>query len=186
MLAWRNRAVLSSFNDATQWLVQHPGSYSDPVALVQTRTSEKIKYGLGANIEQSIQSGVGYFLRVMKADGRTETHAFTEVDGSLSSGLVFKGGLWGREADAVGVAYLQNTLSHDRRRFLAAGGTSYFIGDGQPLTHYKPETIVEAFYSFGLTRGTWLTADYQRIQNPAYNADRGPINVYAARFHAEF
>ena len=186
VLAWRNRAVLSSFNDATQWLVQHPGSYSDPVALVQTRTSEKIKYGLGANIEQSIQSGVGYFLRVMKADGRTETHAFTEVDGSLSSGLVFKGGLWGREADAVGVAYLQNTLSHDRRRFLAAGGTSYFIGDGQPLTHYKPETIVEAFYSFGLTRGTWFTADYQRIQNPAYNADRGPINVYAARFHAEF
>ncbi|WP_408594176.1 carbohydrate porin [Limnohabitans sp.] len=186
VLAWRNRAVLASFNDATQWQLQHSGSYSDPVALVESRKSEKIKYGLGANIEQSLQSGVGYFLRVMKADGRTETHAFTEVDGSLSTGLVFKGGLWGRQEDAVGVAYLQNTLSHDRRRFLAAGGTSYFIGDGQPLIHYKPETIVEAFYSFGLTRGTWLTADYQRIQNPAYNADRGPINVYAARFHAEF
>ena len=186
VLAWRNRAVLASFNDATQWQLQHPGNYSDPVALIQTRTSEKIKYGLGANIEQTLHSGVGYFLRVMKSDGRTETHAFTEVDGSLSTGLVFKGGLWGREEDAVGVAFLQNTLSNDRRRFLAAGGTSYFIGDGQPLTHYKPEAIVEVFYSFGVTRGTWLTADYQRIQNPAYNADRGPINVYAARFHAEF
>jgi carbohydrate-selective porin OprB len=154
--------------------------------LVQTRKEEKTKYGLGVNVEQTVQPGVGYFLRVMKADGRTETQAFTEVDGSLSTGLVFKGGLWGRADDAVGVAWMRNTLSNDRRAFLAAGGTSFFIGDGAALTHYRPEMILEAFYSFAMTRGTWLTADYQRVQNPAYNADRGPINVYAARFHSEF
>ena len=186
MLAWRNRGVLASFKDATQWQLQNPGSYSDPVALVATRKDEKTKYGLGFNVEQTVQAGVGYFLRAMKADGRTETHAFTEVDGSLSTGLVFKGGLWGRVEDAVGVALMRNTLSNDRRQFLAAGGTSYFIGDGQALKNYRPEMILEAFYSFGLTRGSWLTADYQRVQNPAYNSDRGPIHVYAARFHAEF
>ena len=72
---------------------------------------------------------------------------------------------------------------------LFRSGVSYFIGDsngsGNAFT-YRPEQILEAFYSYQLARGTWLTADYQRIQNPAYNADRGPIHVYAARFHAEF
>jgi len=126
----------------------------------------------------------------MKADGKTETYAFTEADGSLSTGLVFKGGLWGRSDDAVGVAFMHNTLSPERRGFLAAGGMSYFIGDASANSTtslaYKPEQILEAFYSFQMTRSTWLTTDYQRIQNPAYNADRGPVNVYALRFHAEF
>jgi len=31
-----------------------------------------------------------------------------------------------------------------------------------------------------------LSADYQHISNPAYNADRGPVNVLAGRLHAEF
>ena len=189
MLAWRNRAQVASFNDATQWLQTHSGVQTTPQALIDVRGGEKIKYGLGVNVEQAINPSVGFFLRAMKADGRTETYAFTEADGSLSTGLVFKGGLWGRTDDAVGVAFMHNTLSRDRRGFLAAGGMSYFIGDAASATHtlsYKPEQILEAFYSFQMTRGTWLTTDYQRIQNPAYNADRGPVNVYAMRFHAEF
>jgi high affinity Mn2+ porin len=31
-----------------------------------------------------------------------------------------------------------------------------------------------------------LSFDYQFIANPAYNTDRGPVNVFAARFHARF
>ena len=31
-----------------------------------------------------------------------------------------------------------------------------------------------------------MTADYQRIENPAYNMLRGPVNVYALRVHTEF
>ncbi len=188
VLAWRNRAVLASFNDATQW-VQTNGYRAGPDALIAVRQGEKIKYGLGFNVEQAINSNVGFFLRTMKTDGRTETYAFTEVDGSLSTGLVFKGGLWGRADDAVGVAFMRNTLSTDRQRFLQAGGVSYFIGDSNGAggtINYRPEQILEAFYSYQLVRGTWLTADYQWIQHPAYNADRGPIRVVAARFHAEF
>jgi hypothetical protein len=30
------------------------------------------------------------------------------------------------------------------------------------------------------------TADYQRIQNPCFNADRGPVNVFSVRLHIEF
>ena len=183
-LWWRNRAVLASFNDALAWLQTHPGSYTGPDALFAVRNGEKIKYGLGLNIEQETGDNTGFYLRAMQADGQTETYAFTEVDGSLSSGFLFKGNAWSRAADSAGVSLLRNTLSSERRRFLAAGGISYFIGDGR--LNYRPEDIFEGYYSLSLWKSGWLTADYQRLQNPAYNADRGPINVYALRFHTEY
>lgn len=183
VLGWRNRAVVASFNDALAWLNAHPGQYTGPDALIAVRNTEKIKYGVGINIEQEFSDSTGFYMRAMKADGRTETYAFTEVDGSFSSGLLIKGGSWGRNEDTVGLSLMRNTLSDERRRFLEAGGISFFIGDGK--LNYRPEEIFEGFYSLILGKSYWLTTDYQRIQNPAYNADRGPINVYAIRFHAE-
>jgi len=91
---------------------------------------------------------------------------------------------WGRAADAVGVAVSRNTLSRDRRQYLEAGGVSFFIGDG--ALAYRPEQILETFYSLRVHKGFWLTGDLQRIANPAYNAARGPVTVYAVRLHAEF
>lgn len=184
LLGWRNRAKLAAFNDALIWLNAHPGQYSGPDALYAMRNTEKIKYGLGINIEQEISDSTGFFLRAMKADGRTETHAFAEVDGSFSTGLSIKGDIWKRNEDSVGLSFMRNTLSNDRRRFLEAGGISFFIGDG--ALRYRPEAIFEGYYSLNLSKGFWLTADYQRIQNPAYNADRGPIDVYAMRLHLEY
>ena len=183
VLAFRNKAVLASFNDAAAYLAAaNPGT--DPKTIFNVRGGEKIKYGLGVNLEQAINTDVGFFLRAMKTDGRTETVAFTEVDDSFSSGFLVKGNLWGRVNDNVGLSMMQNRLSNDRRKFLEAGGISFFIGDGK--LSYKPETIFEGFYSLGLSKSIWLTGDYQRIQNPAYNASRGPVNVFAVRFHAEF
>lgn len=188
ILGWRNRAKTASFADALSWLKANPnpggGPYAGPDALFAVRNTEKIKYGLGVNIEQELSDNSGFFLRAMQADGRTETYAFTEVDGSLSSGVVVKGKIWGRAEDGIGLSVMRNTLSADRRRFLEAGGTSYFIGDG--ALNYRPEDIFEGYYSLHLYKGSWLTADYQRIQNPAYNAARGPISVYALRLHAEY
>jgi high affinity Mn2+ porin len=31
-----------------------------------------------------------------------------------------------------------------------------------------------------------LTFDYQFIDNPAYNRDRGPVSVIASRLHTQF
>ena len=182
VLAWRNRAVLASYSDATAYLQTHQNSNKQ--TFLDVRTGEKIKYGLGVNLEQAITADVGFFLRAMKSDGRTETYAFTEVDDSLSTGVRLGGQLWGRPHDNVGVAWLRNGLSKDRRAFLEAGGVSFFIGDGQ--LRYQPEQILETFYSWQVAPGAWLTADLQRIHNPAYNALRGPVNVYALRAHAEF
>ena len=183
-LAWRNRAVTASFNEATAYLQNNPGT--DPQTFFQVRNGAKTKYGLGLNLEQALSADVGVFMRTMKADGRTETYAFTEVDSSVSAGTLVNGRLWGRAQDNVGLAVMENRISRDRRGFLQAGGMSYFIGDGPGNFSYRPERGLEAFYSVGLGKGLWATGDWQRIHNPAYNSLRGPVNVYALRLHAQF
>ena len=179
LLAYRNRGVLARFDDARSALTA-----SGQETILDVRTRAQIKYGLGINTEQEITDAIGVFLRAMKSDGRTETQAFTEVDESLALGAYFKGAAWGRAKDTFGVALMMNGLSRDRRQYLEAGGVSFFIGDGS--LNYKPETILETFYSIGVIKNVWLTGDYQHIQNPAYNAARGPVNVFAIRAHAEF
>ena len=37
-----------------------------------------------------------------------------------------------------------------------------------------------------LTKQITLTADYQFVTNPAYNADRGPVHIFSGRLHGEF
>ncbi len=185
VLAWRNKANVASFNDASSYyaLNQNKAGFN-PQTILQVRNGDKIKYGLGINLEQEIDPTLGFFMRAMKTDGRTETYAFTEADDSFSSGFLIKGERWGRGEDTLGVSWMRNFLSKDRRNYLAKGGISFFIGDGS--LDYQPEDIFEGFYSFGLYKNTWLTADYQYINHPAYNASRGPVNVYALRLHAEF
>ena len=50
----------------------------------------------------------------------------------------------------------------------------------------RRERVMEANYSFALNKWFTLTADYQFIANPAYNADRGPVHVFSGRLHGEF
>lgn len=182
LLGWRNRARIASFRDALNFLQNNPGA--DPQAIFAVRNSEKIKYGFGINVEQAITNDMGFFLRAMQADGKTETLAFTETDASLGTGLSLKGASWARPKDTVGLGYLRNTISKDRRRYLEAGGVSFFIGDGR--LNYSPEQTFEAYYSLNIWKDLYLTADYQHMWNPAYNADRGPVNFGALRFHVEF
>jgi len=59
------------------------------------------------------------------------------------------------------------------------------IGDGA-LPNYATEDILEAYYSYAISSAMKVSVDYQFIANPAYNADRGPANVFAGRFHATF
>ena len=45
---------------------------------------------------------------------------------------------------------------------------------------------MEGFYNVGVTKGVWLSFDYQHINNPAYNADRGPTRIIGTRVHIEY
>lgn len=179
VLGWRNRGVLARFDDARAALT---GTGQE--SILDVRNREQIKYGLGFNIEQALTDEAGIFLRMMKADGQTETQAFTEVDESLATGVLFKGRAWGRPEDSAGFALMVNGLSKARRSYLEAGGLSYFIGDG--YLHYRPETIFETFYSLQVSKYFWLSGDYQHIQHPAYNSARGAVDVLAIRLHSEF
>ena len=187
VLMYHDRAVMASFNDATAYLVgQNYPSQTGPAALIATRSSNKDKYGIGFNLEQSLTSGVGVFLRAMKSDGKTETLAFTEVDSSLSTGVLISGTKWGRTDDSFGVSLMVDWISADRLRYLEAGGVSFFLGDGYRNFVSAPEQILETFYSYGFAKNNWITFDWQLLRNPAYNAERGPLSVIGARYHAEF
>lgn len=64
------------------------------------------------------------------------------------------------------------------------GGIDGFIGDGK--INYSPEQVIDLFYKLNLISSAWATFDYQHIANPAFNADRGPVDVYGVRAHFEF
>lgn len=149
-----------------------------------TRRNGALKYGFGLNAEQAITPEIGVFGRYGWNDGKTESWAFTEIDRSLSGGASFDGGLWHRKGDHVGIAAVRNYISGDHRTFLAHGGAGFIIGDGR-LDHYRPEEIVEAYYACRVLKEWTITADFQRIQHPAYNADRGPVSVGTIRLHWE-
>jgi high affinity Mn2+ porin len=54
------------------------------------------------------------------------------------------------------------------------------------LPHPASENILETYDDFGFGRLVNLTFDYQFIDHPAYNADRGPVSIFALRLHAQF
>ncbi|MBL8384786.1 MAG: carbohydrate porin [Burkholderiales bacterium] len=180
LLVYRNVARMARFADALDFAAVN-GGVPD---LGRVRAGRQARRGIGINLEQAVTPALGVFARAMRSDGRTETYAFTEIDTSASAGAVLRGRAWGRAQDAVGVALARNGLSNDRRNYLAAGGLGFFIGDGR--LNYRPETLVEAYYSLGVSRHLWLSFDWQHIRNPAYNADRGPVNIGTVRLHAAF
>ena len=143
-----------------------------------------IKMGIGINMEQAITEDIGLFFRGMYSDGKTEVYSYVPADRSLSFGTAIKGMRWGREKDSVGLGYAQSWISSQHVDYLNMGGVDGFIGDGK--INYKPEQVVDIYYQWHVVKSAWLTFDYQYLANPAYNADRGPVNIYNTRVHFEF
>ena len=143
------------------------------------------KGGASLNLEQSITQDLGMFARVGWADGTSSTTAFTDIDNTVSAGLSLSGNRWDRPDDTVGLGVVRNGISRHFKRYLGAGGLATLIGDGQ-LPNSGPEEILETFYSYQLVKGVNFSADYQFINNPAYNRDRGPVSFLGGRLHAQF
>jgi high affinity Mn2+ porin len=175
-IAWLNSAFSGSYRET----LNNPALDLD---IAQTRRG-RIKYGYIFSLEQALTDQVGLFGRWSWNDGKTEIMAFTDIDASLSLGLSIKGAKWGRPDDVIGIGGAINALSRDHRDFIAAGGLGVLIGDG--ALNYRHERILETYYAYALNKQLTLTADYQLITNPAYNADRGPVHVFSGRFHGEF
>ena len=176
--------------------LSHAGNYENAVSQYRAGTDTSLnvntlttyggqKYGIALNIEQELTADIGVFARASWNDGQTATWVFTEIDQSASIGFSIKGTKWKRADDVIGVAGVMNGISDQHWDFLNNGGYGFIIGDGK-LTHYGAETIGEIYYSCLITKSLWLTADYQFVQNPAYNRDRGPVNVWGVRAHVQF
>ena len=180
--AWLNSAFAGSYNAAVALAAVSPGlSANDTITLTrQGRT----KYGFYVNFDQALTDNVGAFGRFSWNDGRIEVMSFTDITSSVSGGLSIKGTPWGRPNDTIGIAGAVNWISADLATYLANGGLGIMIGDGA-LT-YASEAVAETYYSLQVAKGLYVTADYQFLANPAYNAVRGPVHVFSGRLMAKF
>jgi len=181
LLGFLTQGRMASYADA---LDQAQASGEMPIDLAPLRQRQR-KHGFVINSEQELARDIGAFLRYSWNDGRTEAYDFTDINESVSGGLQLKGGFWGHPEHTAGLALARNGLSANARRFFAAGGLGIVIGDGQ-LPHYANEQILETYYNARLGKALSITADYQYVRNPAYNADRGPVSVFGLRIHAEY
>jgi hypothetical protein len=141
------------------------------------------KFGLGLNFEQQLSDNIGVFSRLGWNDGKYVSWAFTEIDQTFNAGLSIKGTKWHRPDDNWGIAGAINGISNGHRDFLKGGGYGFIIGDG--ALNYGNEFILETYYSARFFQFLWMTFDYQFVNNPAYNMDRGPVHVFALRAHVE-
>ncbi|MGA2192712.1 MAG: carbohydrate porin [Nitrospirota bacterium] len=146
----------------------------------------RTKYGIGLNFEQPLadDGDTGIFGRASWNDGHNETFMYTEVDRHISVGGQVSGIHWGRADDRVGIAYAVQGLSPQHKDYLAAGGLGFLLGDGR--LNYGLEQITEAYYRIQLGRYVQISPDFQFIQNPGYNKDRGPAEVYSLRVHLSY
>ncbi len=192
VLEWEHRYSIDghagTLRPLVYWNRTHMGGYAEALQAahpdVTLSRSTRSKAGGGISWDQEITGAFGAFGRVGYSDGRAETWAFTEVDRAASGGLSWKGAGWGRADDTFAVAAAVDGLSSLHRRYLAAGGEGFIVGDGR--LRYGTEDILEAYYNYQAAKWLLLTLDYQYIGNPGYNRDRGPVSVLGFRLHAEY
>jgi high affinity Mn2+ porin len=178
-LAFLNRAHMGNYPDA----VDNSRTTGLPADIVATETY-RYKYGFGFNAEQEVVTNLGAFTRLGWSDGHTEAWAFSDVDRTATLGASLKGATWRRPDDTFGLAGALNGISRSHKEFFEAGGTGILAGDG--ALNYGWEESLETYYDFKVWKTIHTTLDYQFVNNPAFNRDRGPVSIFAARLHWEF
>lgn len=180
LTAFFNRGNMARLSDAIAF-----GAVTDQPADVAAVRRFATRPGASISLEQEVADNIGLFLRAGLADGRYEAFEFTDIDRTISGGVSILGKRWGRPDDHLGLAFAVNHASGDRKRFLDAGGLGVLTGDGR-LPHPDDEHIVEAYYDIAVLKNGHVAPDFQLIDHPAYNKDRGPVVVLAVRFHTQF
>ena len=181
ILGYINHARMGDYREALA--LATPGTVPDIVA---DDRPGRVKRGAALNIEQPIaDSGqTGLFVRWGYNDGRTESFAFTEVEGHLSVGGQLAGTHWNRPDDRFGIAGLRHSISQLHQQYLARGGRGFLLGDG--ALSYGPEYVVEGYYRAQVGSYIEVGPDVQYIANPGYNRDRGPAWVTSLRVNMRY
>jgi len=196
LLAFRNREVMGRFDDAVAVWRADPSRNAAACTSFNYGSSNatapdlcwvrrpNVKVGVGVSVDQYVTESAGLFLRALWADGQSEVDAYTSADRSVSLGALARGAPWGRPLDLAGAAAGLEWISASHAEYLALGGIDAFIGDG--ALRRAQEANVELFYSVNVLPALWVTADWQHIWNPGFNADRGPVHVLGMRIHAQY
>jgi high affinity Mn2+ porin len=181
LLGYANHADMGSYTAA----IDAFRAGQDPTPSIEMhREQRRAKYGVGANADYTLASGVRLFARTGWNSGDTESFAYTEVNNSAAIGGDVAGGRWHRPLDRVGAAVVSNGLSAPHCDYLALGGLGFLLGDG--ALRYGREDIVETYYTAHLWRGVSASGGLQYIDHPGYNQDRGPAVVEMLRLHVDF
>jgi high affinity Mn2+ porin len=181
LLSYVNHGNMGDYRQAVALYLNHVTSTPDVSA---TAVPGTVKYGFGINLEQEIASDLFAFGRWGWADGKKESFCFTEAESTIEAGIFARGSRWQRSLDRAGAVFISNGISAAHQSYLAHGGLGFLLGDGA-LT-YGRETIEEAFYDMHIWRGAYISADFQFVNHPGYNQDRGPVAVPGLRLHLEF
>jgi len=177
---FESRARMALLQDAID-LGMATGTTPDPTSVRQYRS----RFGIGVSVEQPISSDLGAFLRAGKASGDVEAYEFTDIDRTITLGASLRATRFDRPADTLGLALVDNRISAVRQTYLDLGGLGILIGDGK-LPHSGPERILETYYNVEALSWLHVAVDYQWVNNPAYNRDRGPVSIFGLRLHAQF
>jgi len=180
VLGYLNHADAGNYAAAIR-LGEQTGTTPDITAVRQIGT---LKYGTGINVEQQVSRDVGFFTRLGWNDGKTQSFAFTAIDRLASGGVSVKGATWKRKEDVAATSFTAAGLSGVHALYLSRGGLDFLIGDGK--LNYAPEYVWDSYYSARLFPGFFATFDLQKVTNPAYNHDRGPVWIESIRLHMEF
>ena len=179
VLGWVNRANTIGYREATPLL-----KANGPGADLSSARAYRRKYGFGLNWEQKITDDVGVFSRLGWNNGQVQGWMYNDSNWTASLGVSVKGTSWRRTSDTFGLAYVVSGASRSNQEFLEAGGSDILEGDGA-LT-YGSEKVIEAYYNFAIWKSVHVTPDYEFVDNPAFNRDRGPVSVFGARLHWQF
>jgi high affinity Mn2+ porin len=179
LFGWVNHGTMGGYAAAIALPVTTP-DYPDITLTRQVRTNP----GVVLNAEQAITDDLGLFSRASWSPGQVEILGGTEGSESWSLGGVLKGRSWGRPNDNVGVGGVVGGLSPVARAYFAAGGLGILIGDG--ALDYRAEQVLETYYAYTPEKWATLSFDYQYVVNPAFNAARGPVSIFALRVHTAF
>jgi high affinity Mn2+ porin len=130
-------------------------------------------WGLGLSLDQAVTPNVTLFARVGYQD-----QEIYEFGWAWSVGAEVKGGYWGRDDDAIGIAYGMAMISNDYQDFKK-------IVDAEPW-FTKDESHLELYYRFQLNDHISLSPDLQVLWNAQGDERFDPVTVIGIRGTLDF
>lgn len=136
--------------------------YNQPYVSEQPQTTN----GWSLNMQQNIGEKWAIFGRINGVSGNMAT-----IKNSYSAGMVYNNPLNRNALDQIGLAYAYNDIDET-----AVGEPTYESG----------EHVLEAFWTWGITKWAALTPDIQFYIHPALNQNSDYATVASLRFNLYF